>query len=48
MKLAPTSGNMAIAVSGIANTACSLATRIRPCTETPMPPPMQMPSISAT
>ena len=46
--MAPMSGNMPIAVSGIANTACSVATRIWPCTEMPMPPPMQMPSISAT
>jgi hypothetical protein len=42
------SGKNPIAVSGIANSACSLATRAVPCTDTPMPPPMQIPSTSAT
>ncbi len=37
-----------MAVSGMAKTAASLATRYGPCTETPMPPPMQMPFTNAT
>ena len=45
--MAPISGNNPMAVSGIANIACSVATRADPCTETPTPPPMQIPSTSA-
>jgi len=35
-------------MDGIANTVVSLATRWLPCTDTPTPPPMTMPLISAT
>ena len=35
-------------VSGMANRALSVTTRARPCTDTPIPPPMQMPSTKAT
>jgi hypothetical protein len=35
-------------VSGMANTSRSDATRWLPCTETPTPPPIVIPSISAT
>jgi hypothetical protein len=35
-------------VSGMAKDSRSDATRWLPCTETPTPPPMTMPSISAT
>ena len=35
-------------VSGIANNAFSLTTRCEPWTETPTPPPITIPSISAT
>eukprot|EP00968_Pinguiococcus_pyrenoidosus_P006707 scaffold442_cov268-Pinguiococcus_pyrenoidosus.AAC.115 len=39
----PTSGKSPICVSGMANMVFSLATRTRPCTEAPTPPPMTMP-----
>ena len=45
MKVAPTSGNSAIPVSGIANRLASDVTRMSPCTESPMPPPMHTPSM---
>eukprot|EP01139_Manchomonas_bermudensis_P010684 Amastigsp_a340895_27.p3 type:complete len:122 gc:universal Amastigsp_a340895_27:656-291(-) len=44
---APTSGNSPIAVSGIANTVRSVATRKWPWTESPNPPPIVIPSMSA-
>eukprot|EP00962_Isochrysis_galbana_P030939 scaffold10064_cov130-Isochrysis_galbana.AAC.2 len=43
-KEAPTSGNMPMFVSGMANTVFSVAMRNAPCTEMPAPPPMQKPS----
>ena len=46
--MAPTSGNMPIPVSGIAKTAFGLATRMPPWIESPIPPPMQIPSMTAT
>ncbi len=44
----PTSGKKPIETSGMANEKRSPATRCEPCTESPTPPPMTMPSISAT
>ena len=47
-QVAPTSGKKPMPTSGMANRKRSPATRCEPCTDTPTPPPMQMPSISAT
>jgi len=47
-KLPPTSGNSPIPVSGMAKDVVSSATRWLPWTETPTPPPITMPEISAT
>ena len=47
-QVAPTSGKKPMPTSGIANEKRSPATRCDPCTDTPTPPPITMPSISAT
>src|SRR2546421_1255044 len=47
-QVAPTSGKKPMPTSGIAKENRSPATRCEPCTETPTPPPITMPSISAT
>ena len=44
----PTSGKRPMAVSGMAKSARSVATRKRPCAVSPTPPPMTMPSQRAT
>lgn len=44
----PTSGTKPIAVSGIATRERSVTTRTSPWADTPTPPPITMPSMSAT
>mmetsp|Transcript_32951 Transcript_32951/g.77010 ORF Transcript_32951/g.77010 Transcript_32951/m.77010 type:complete len:251 (-) Transcript_32951:389-1141(-) len=46
--VAPTSGKKPIFVSGIAKSADCVATRKRPCTDRPAPPPMTSPSQTDT
>lgn len=46
-RLPPTSGTRPILVSGMATTERSVTTRTAPWAETPTPPPMVMPSITA-
>ena len=47
-QVAPTSGKKPMPTSGMAKEKRSPATRCEPCTDTPTPPPITMPSISAT
>ena len=47
-QVAPTSGKKPIPTSGMANRKRSPATRCEPWIATPTPPPITMPSISAT
>ena len=44
----PTSGKKPIPVSGMAKSVLSVATRTWPCTDSPTPPPITMPSSSET
>ena len=44
----PTSGKKPIPVSGIAKSVLSVATRTWPCTDSPTPPPITMPSSNET
>ena len=47
-QVAPTSGNRPMPVSGMASTVRSVTTRKLPWADTPTPPPITTPSISAT
>ena len=47
-QVAPPSGNRPIPVSGIAKSVRSVATKCEPVADTPTPPPMTIPSTSAT